>query len=34
MLIFAEESGYHIQLDQPTVVVDLIRYVVERSRAE
>lgn len=34
MLIFAEESGYHVQLDQPTVVVDLIRYVVEHSRTE
>src|SRR5215470_2629213 len=30
--IFAEKSGHHIQLDEPSLVVDAIRQVVEASR--
>jgi pimeloyl-ACP methyl ester carboxylesterase len=31
-LIVAENSGHHIQLDEPQVVVDAVRLIVERSR--
>ena len=31
-LIFAENSGHHIQLDQPEIVIDAVRLVVESSR--
>jgi pimeloyl-ACP methyl ester carboxylesterase len=31
-LIFAENSGHHIQLDEPQVVIDAVRLIVEASR--
>jgi pimeloyl-ACP methyl ester carboxylesterase len=31
-LIFAENSGHHIQLDEPQVVIDAVRLIVETSR--
>jgi hypothetical protein len=31
-LILAENSGHHIQLDQPAIVIDAVRLVVESLR--
>jgi hypothetical protein len=31
-LIFAENSGHHIHLDEPQVVIDAVRLIVETSR--
>jgi hypothetical protein len=31
-LIFGEKSGHHIQLDEPQVVIDAVRLIVETSR--
>lgn len=32
-LVIAEESGHNVQIEQPQVVVDAIRQVVETTRA-